>query len=94
MEKLKTLSTLLEMSNEAGGIVSNFSQAARLRSLIAAIKLKAQQESKRLRRDNSERDLFNPTRYELCMIGIREEFTFGRTSRTNVADLGARLSRM
>ena len=50
---------------------------------------KAREERKKLRRDQRIE-----TRYELCMIGILEEFDFGKVSWQNVIGLKSRLARI
>ena len=49
---------------------------------------------KRLGGNHGRRESSIPTRYELCMIGVREEFKFCRTSFPNMLALSARLSRI
>lgn len=94
MEKLKTLDMLLGMTKEAERLASEGAQVERIKTLTAEIRRKAQKEHERLRGDQRRRESSIPTRYELCMIGIREEFDFGRTSFPNMLALRARLSRI
>lgn len=94
MEKLKALDTLLEMTTEAEALASEGEQMERIKTLIAEIRRKAQQEHERVRGDRGGRESQNPTRYELCMIGIREEFGHCRQSIPNMPALGASFSRI
>ena len=94
VEKLKTLNTLLEMTKEAERLASEGIETELIRSLIADISRKAQREHEKLRGNHRQSDCSIPTRFELCMIGIREEFDFGRAPLPNVVTLIARFSRI
>jgi hypothetical protein len=94
LEQLRTLNELFRLTQAAEGITPGSGQTARLKSAIAAIKVRAQREQKRLRKEGRNRDFFNPSRYELCLAGIREQLTFGTISPSNVVDLEARLKRI
>ena len=60
MERLKTLKSLLDMTSEAERLVSDLAHTDRFKSLIGAIRGKAQGECKRLRRDHGQQGSFNP----------------------------------
>jgi hypothetical protein len=94
VEKLQILNTLLEMTKEAERLASEGVETELIRSLIADIRRKAQREHEKLRANHRQSDCSIPTRYELCMIGIREEFDFGRAPLPNVVALIARFSRI
>ena len=94
LEQLRTLHELHRLTKAAEGITPGSGQTLRLKSAIAAIKVRAQREQKRLRKEERNRDFFNPTRYELCLAGIREQLTFGTMSPSNVVGLEARLKRI
>jgi hypothetical protein len=94
LEQLRTLHELHRLTKAAEEITPGSGQTLRLKSAIAAIKVRAQQEQKRLRKEERNRDFFNPSRYELCLAGIREQLTFGTMSPSNVEDLAARLKRI
>ena len=90
VDALQKLKTLLEMTTEAEELASAVVKSERLRSLVAEIRHKAKAEHDRLRQDPQQME----TRYQLCMIGILEEFDFGKTSWPNVKGLEARLGRI
>ena len=90
---LKALNTLLEMTNEAAKLSSEGEQVERIKTLISEIRRKAQLEHERIR-GKRPRESPNPTRYELCMIGIREEFGRGIKSVPNLPALSASLRRI
>lgn len=92
MEKLRTLNTLLEMTKEAERLASEGAHMETIKALIAEIRRRARTERENLKGDQRKRELSIPTRYELCMIGIREEFDFGRTPVPNMLALSARFS--
>ena len=94
MENLKTLTTLLEMTKEAEKLASEGEQIERIKTLITEIRRKVQQEHERIRGDQGRRESPNPTRYELCMIGIREEFGRGRKSIPTMPALSASFFRI
>lgn len=94
VEKLKTLNALPEMTKEAGKLASEGDEMERIKTLIAEIRRKAQQEHERIRGDQGRRESPDPPRYELCMIGIREEFSHGPKSIPNMPTLSASLSRI
>jgi hypothetical protein len=94
VEKLNTLSTLLEMTQEAERLASEGEQMERIKTLIVEIRRKAQQEHQRIRGDWRQRDSPNPTRYELCMIGIREELSLGRSAVPTMLTLSASFGRI
>jgi hypothetical protein len=100
MEKLRTLKALLEMTSEAEGLASsNALPTERLKSLIGDISRRAQEEHEALKRDQRQRDsdqrnFYCPTRYQLCIIGIRHEFNFSGASLSDMVGLEARLSRI
>jgi hypothetical protein len=91
MDTLETLNALLDMTKEAEELASDVEKSERLRLLVVEMRSKAKEERKRLRRDQKQK---LTTRYELCMIGILEEFNFGRTSWQNVIGLDLRLCRI
>jgi hypothetical protein len=93
VEKLRTLNTLLEMTKEAEDLASKGEQMERIKTLIAEIRRKAQKEYERTRGDQGRGEPPNPTRYELCMIGIREEFGRGSKSNLNMPALRGSLGR-
>jgi hypothetical protein len=94
VEKLRTLNTLLEMTKEAEDLASKGEQMERIKTLIAEIRRKAQKEYERTRGDQGRGEPPNPTRYELCMIGIREEFGRGSKSNLNMPALRGSLGRI
>jgi hypothetical protein len=94
LKMLKALGTLLEMTKEAEKLASEGEQMERIKTLIAGIRRKAQLEHERTRGDQRPRESANPTRYELCMIGIREEFGRGSKSIPNLPALSASFSRI
>ena len=94
VEKLNTLSTLLEMTQEAERLASEGEQMERIKTLIVEIRRKAQQEHERIRGEWRRSDSPNPTRYELCMIGIREEFSHGRKTIPSMQALNASFCRI
>lgn len=77
VDALQKLKTLLEMTTEAEELASAVVKSERLRSLVAEIRHKAKAEHDRLRQDPQQME----TRYQLCMIGILEEFDFRSCSR-------------
>ena len=89
MDHLETLNALLNMTHEADELTSDIAKPERLRLLVLEMKSNARQERTRLRRDHRME-----TRYELCMIGILEEFDFGKASWQNVVGLKSRLARI
>jgi hypothetical protein len=89
MDNLETLDALLDMTKEAEELASDVEKSEPLRTLVVKMKSKAQEERTRLRRNQHVE-----TRYELCMIGILEEFNFGKLSWQNVTGLDARLCRI
>jgi hypothetical protein len=89
MDNLETLTALLDMTTEAEELTSDILKPERLRLLVVEMKNKAREERKKLRRDQRIE-----TRYELCMIGILEEFDFGKVSWQNVIGLKSRLARI
>ena len=94
MEKLRALNTLLEMTQEAERLASKGEQMERIKTLIVEIRRKAQQEHQRIRGDWRRRDSPIPTRYELCMIGIREELSLGRSAPPTLPGLSASFGRI
>lgn len=94
MEKLKALNTLLEMTKDAERLASEGEQMERIKTLIAEIRRLAQQEHQKTRGDLGLRESPNPTRYELCMIGIREEFSRGHKSVSSMSALSSSLRRI
>ena len=94
VEKLKTLNTLLEMTKEAERLALEGEQMELIKTLIAEIRRKAQQEHKGIRGDQGRRESPIPTRYELCMIGIREEFSHGRKTIPSMQALNASFCRI
>jgi hypothetical protein len=94
VEKLNTLSTLLEMTQEAERLASEGEQMERIKTLIVEIRRKAQQEHERIRGEWRRSDSPNPTRYELCMIGIREELSRGRSAVPTMPALSASFRRI
>lgn len=89
MDNLETLNALLDMAKEAEELASDVEKPERLRSLVAEMGSKAREVRKRLSRGKQL-----ATGYEVCMIGILDEFDFGRTSWQNVTDLESRLRRI
>lgn len=94
LEQLRALNELHRLTKTAEEITLGSGQTVRLKSAIAAIKVMAQREQKRLRKEERNRDFFHPSRYEVCLAGIREQLTFGTISPSNVVDLKARLERI
>ena len=95
MKKLKTLTELLKMATEARKVASEPAQVVRLKTLIADMKRAAHDASARQRRTaQKQRDSHIPTRFELCVTGIREELDFGRRPLSCIGGLEARLSRI
>jgi hypothetical protein len=76
MDNLETSNALLDMAKEAEELASDVEKPERLRSLVAEMRSKAREERRRLSRGKQQL----ATAYELCMIGILDEFDFGRTS--------------
>jgi hypothetical protein len=89
MDNLETLTALLHMTREAEEWASDIEKSERLRSLVVEMRSKAREERNRFRRSQHVE-----TPYELCMIGILEEFDFGRVTWQNVTRLDARLRRI
>jgi hypothetical protein len=89
MDNLDTLNALLNMTKEAAKLASDIEKPERLRLLVVEMRSKAREERNRFRRSQHVE-----TRYELCMIGILEEFDFGRVSWQNVMGLETRLRRI
>jgi hypothetical protein len=79
VEKLQMLNTLLEMTKEAERLASEGEQMERIKTLSAEIQSTAHKEYARVRGGQGWRVTPNPTRYELCMIGIREELSHRST---------------
>ena len=94
MDKLQTLNTLLEMTKEAEELASEGGPMERIDTLVAEIRRKAQQEHQRVRGDHGRGQFRELTRYELCMIGIREEIGRGNKPRPNIPALSASFSRI
>jgi hypothetical protein len=94
VEKLNALNTLLEMTKEAERLASQGAPMERIKALIVEIRRKAREEHEGLRLVQGQRESQNPTRFELCMIGIREEFSHGRKSIPNLLALGASFRRI
>ena len=94
MQRLNTLNMLLEMTKEAERLASEGVQTERINTLIGSIRRKAHEEQEKLGRDQRQSESFIPTRYQPCMIGIREECNFGRSSIPSVSALGGRLGRI
>jgi hypothetical protein len=95
MKKLRTLTELLKMATEARKVASEPAQVARLKTLIADMKRAAHDASARQRRSaQKQRDSYIPTRFELCVTGIRKELDFGRRPLSGIGGLEARLSRI
>lgn len=95
MEKLKTLHQLLEMTEEAKRLASEGLQTERVKSLVVEIRRIAQKEHQRLGGVQRQGESSIPTRYQLCMIGVREECNFGRAMTVpSIVDLSARFSRI
>ena len=84
LEKLKTLNMVLETAKEAEILASEGVQMKRIKTLTAEILREAQKEHERLRGGQRKRESSIPTRYETCMIGMREEFDFGRSFFPNM----------
>jgi hypothetical protein len=89
MDNLETLTALLDMTREAEELASDIEKSERLRSLVVEMRSTAREERNRFRRSQHVE-----TRYELCMIGILEEFDFGRVSWQNVIGLDSKLARI
>ena len=89
MDNLGTLHALLDMAKEAEELASQVEKPERLRSLVVEMRSTAKGERKSSRRSQEIE-----TRYELCMMGILEEFDFGRASWPKVIGLEARLGRI
>jgi uncharacterized small protein (DUF1192 family) len=94
VEKLRTLNTLLEMTKEAVTLASEGGSVERITTLTAEIRRTARQEHERVRRGQESRLSPNPTRYELCMIGICEEIGRGNKPLLNMPALSASFSRI
>jgi hypothetical protein len=82
------------MTKEAERLASEGAPMERIKVLIAGIRHKARVEQEGLRGDPRQKEPSIPTRFELCMIGIREEFHFGRTSVLSMVVLSARFGRV
>lgn len=81
------------MATEARKVASDPAQLVRLKALIANMKRAAHDASARQRRTaQKHRDSYIPTRFELCVTGIREELDFGRRPLSELGSLEARLS--
>lgn len=94
MERLKALNILLDLTKEAERLALEGVQTERIKILIGDIRRKTQQEQEKLGRVQRQPESFIPTRYQLCMIGIREECNFGRSSFPSTDALGGRLGRI
>jgi hypothetical protein len=90
MDSLEMLKTLLQMTTEAEGLVSDFEKSEHLRILVFDMRRMAKKEHDPLRREKRQIE----THYQLCMIGILEECNFGRVSWPNVMGLEVRLLRI
>ena|ERR1035438_817490 len=90
MDRLEVLKTLLRLTTEAEELAPAAMGSERLRSIIGEIKRKAKMEHDRLRQVRQP----IMSRYQLCMIGILEEFSFGKASWLNLTGLDARLRRI
>jgi len=89
VDDLKTLTALLDMTNEAWELASEIEKPERLKQLVTELRSRAKEERKGLKQERIG------TRYDLCMIGILEELSFGRVvSWQNVVGLDSRLPRI
>lgn len=82
------------MATEAQKVAPDVAQVVRLKALIADMKRAAHDASARQRTAQKQRDSRNPTRFELCVIGIQEELDFGRKPPSDLGCLEARFSRI
>lgn len=89
MDNLEILNALLDMTKEAEELASDVEKPEHLRSLVVEMRSKAREVRKRLSRGKQL-----ATGYEVCMIGVLDEFDFGRISWPNVTDLESRLRRI
>ena len=88
-DDLKTLSALLDMTNEAWELASEIEKPERLKQQVLELRSKARAERKKMKRDQIGK------RFDLCMIGILEELTFlDRMSWKNVLGLDKKLIRI
>ena len=94
MEKLRTLTELLRMATEARKVAPDAAQVVRLKALIGDMRRAAHDASARQRTAQKRRDLYIPTRFELCVLGIQEELNFGRKPPSDIGGLEARFSRI
>ena len=69
-DELKTLTALLDMTNEAWELASEIEKPERLKQLVLELRSKARAERKKMKRDQIGK------RFDLCMIGILEEMNF------------------
>ena len=69
-DDLKTLTALLDMTNEAWELASEIEKPERLKQLVLELRSKARAERKTIKRDQIGK------RFDLCMIGILEEMNF------------------
>lgn len=67
VDDLKTLTALLDMTNEAWALASEMEKPERLKQLVLDLRNKAKAERKQIKRDQIGK------RFDLCMIGILEE---------------------
>jgi hypothetical protein len=85
---------LHRMATEAQKVFPDAAQVVRLKALIGAMKRTAHDASARQRTAQKRRDSYVPTRFELCVMGIREELNFGVNPPSDLGALEARLSRI
>jgi hypothetical protein len=94
MEKLRTLLTLLEMTKDAERLASEGKQMERIKTLSPEIQGTAHKEYARVRGGQGWRVTPNPTRYELCMVGLREELSHRSTVTQTMTALSASFGRI
>jgi len=83
------MAELLQMTGQAQELLSEFGMPQRLRQLLVDMRSRAREEGKRLSHHRKG------TRYDLCLIGIIEEFYFlDKTDWETVVGLDLRLSRI
>ena len=92
MEKLKTLTTLLDWTSQAEESISNSSQSNRFIGLIANIRHRAFIEIERLQRETEETR--ESTMYKDCMNGVLLDCKYDLGAEPSALDWGARLERI
>jgi len=92
LEKLKTLTTLLDWTSQAEESISNSSQNSRFIGLIANIRHRAFIEIDRLQKETEETR--ESRSYKDCMNGVLLDCKYDPGAEPSALDWGARLDRI